>query len=504
MFKKILEKIKTIFKKIFKNKKRTIIILIVLLMVVPSLYNVITGKNKADNTAQIPTDTIQKRTLITSISATGSIVSSETQNIMTTLSGSQVKTVNVSIGDVVNIGDTICTFDTKTIQDNLNAAQKDINNINAQNSISMSNAQRSLTDTINSRNNVLDSTQKQINDSLNNYNATNVAIVQADAAVVAAKAEENRLSTIYYADPTNVKAKDEYEDAKAAREKAESAVADLQKAASGFLTAHQTAQSEYDKLVSAQNSAVTAAESAVKSTELSANTSTSAQQTQIRSYKEQLQKGVLTATTAGIVTAVNVKEGDIYAGSTIATIEGSENLIIEAEIDQYDISDIREGMKVYIKTDATRNEELQGIVTYTAPKATSASISATGTMSAGASTGSGDVTYKIKISLETPNDRLRLGMTARLSIITESKADVLSVPYDAVYDREDGTKFIKVKKENSEETEDIDVTVGMESNYYIEISSDKINEGMTVILPTVETDNSIESLVTSMGASGGM
>ena len=45
-----------------------------------------------------------------------------------------------------------------------------------------------------------------------------------------------------------------------------------------------------------------------------------------------------------------VKKGDLYSGSAIAVVEGCNEFIIEAEIDEYDIPDVEVGMKVLIKT----------------------------------------------------------------------------------------------------------------------------------------------------------
>ena len=47
------------------------------------------------------------------------------------------------------------------------------------------------------------------------------------------------------------------------------------------------------------------------------------------------------------------------------------------------------------------------------------------------------------------------------------------------------------------------VTVGMEGNYYTEVSSDELQEGMEVVIPS-EGVSSLEMLFRGMGAAGGM
>jgi hypothetical protein len=52
--------------------------------------------------------------------------------------------------------------------------------------------------------------------------------------------------------------------------------------------------------------------------------------------------------------------------------------------------------------------------------------------------------------------------------------------------------------------EEIDVNVGIEGSYYTEISSDKIKENMYVVVPEIETNNTIKELIQMMGAGAGV
>ena len=77
-------------------------------------------------------------------------------------------------------------------------------------------------------------------------------------------------------------------------------------------------------------------------------------------------------------------------------------------------------------------------------------------------------------------------MNAKLNIILEETADVLTVPYDAIQQDENGNGVIYAV----EHTENggviktaIPVTVGVEGDYYVEVSGD-IKEGMEISLPT--------------------
>lgn len=278
----------------------------------------------------------------------------------------------------------------------------------------------------------------------------------------------------------------------------------LEANASSLKAAYDGTVTAYNTAVSTANSSVASLQEGLASQELASSIGTQSQTTQIKELQKQLAEGNLTAGTSGTVTKVNVKAGDVYAGSSIATIEGCEDFIVEAEIDEYDIADIKTGMKVLIKTDATRDEELQGKIIYTAVSSTGSNIASTASMSTGMPAGT-NATYTVKISLDTPNDRLRLGMNAKLSIITEMKENVWAVPYDSVYTREDGTKYIEIaKNETGDEKEELNVQTGTEGSYYIEIISDKLKDGMKIVLPQVNAGDSIENLLEMMGADAGI
>ena len=85
------------------------------------------------------------------------------------------------------------------------------------------------------------------------------------------------------------------------------------------------------------------------------------------------------------------------------------------------------------------------------------------------------------------------------------KENIWTVPYDSVYTREDGTKYIEIaKNETGEEKEELDVQTGIEGSYYIEIISDKLKDGMKIVLPKINAGDSIENLLEMMGADAGI
>ena len=224
-------------------------------------------------------------------------------------------------------------------------------------------------------------------------------------------------------------------------------------------------------------------------------------QEQVTAIDERIKNGNVYSTMAGTVTAVNVTEGSTYTGQ-----------------------------KVMIKTEGTRDQELRGTVSFVSPKAGSTTSggglsdlsgllggmsSSVGDLSA-LTGGSSSADYLIRITMDDWNERLRLGMNAKLSIITEESPTAMAVPYEAVHEREDGTKYIEVIDEeatakNVDEKghtttvhKEIDVEVGIEGTYYVEILSDEVEEGMRVIVPAASGEETVDDLLNMIGSGVGV
>lgn len=292
--------------------------------------------------------------------------------------------------------------------------------------------------------------------------------------------------------------KAEYETAKAAYETAKSNQTTLESQLDAAKTSVDAAQSTYDNAVTERDNTnrsntntVRAQEENLASTRISNETNLDTKKDELKKYEEQLEKGNVTAKIDGVVTAVNVTAGNIYTGGDMVVVENDSSFLVKATVDEYDIGSLYTGMPVVIKTNATGEEELAGTITYISPKPEAKTTTTT--------TASSDVNYKVEVSVDSPNDKLRLGMTAKLSIILETKEDVLAVPYDAVTQTSDGQGTIEVVTEGSKEPKQISVTLGLDTDYYIEISSDEITEGMRVVIPSINTEASMPS----MGPMGG-
>ena len=210
--------------------------------------------------------------------------------------------------------------------------------------------------------------------------------------------------------------------------------------------------------------------------------STQSQEIAIQKMQNTLEDATITAPVSGVVTAVYAKVGEPGNG-LLFVVEDTQSLKINTKIKEYDVANIREGMSVVIKSDATGDQEISGTVTYIAPAAIK-------TEAGNTQTGGNDsnVEFEAEVQVNDPNCGLRIGMNTRLTVLLEEKQDVFGVPYDAVVEKADGSTVVyaAVEQQNSGKNSsyvvtEIPVTTGLETDFYIEISGGEVTPGMAVI-----------------------
>jgi len=447
---------KTIRKK-EKSKKKRIILAAVGIVVVILAVNISNGVRKAGEAMQeamvmMQTGEVSKRSLIKSVGATGKVISVNKKEISAGISNVEVASVLVEIGDTVTEGQELLYFDTADIEESLKNAKTNLNNASVRNNISAEEAARKVEDAQRNYDNQIKAAQDAIEDSeyvkvrdaLYNFDSYFSSLSEVEQ--MAKRAElENRLKA---AEP-----------------------------------AYEAAVESYENIVETQESTLASIKNSQTTTNLSLNTNN--EKNQVKLYEKQLSEGIVTAPIGGVVTAVNYEKGDTYMQGTLITIQDCGAFEVEAYIGEYDISDIEKGQKVLIKTDATGDTELEGTIVFVSPTAAS-------------TVSTGDVSYLVRISIDTPNERLRLDMSASLSIIIEQHENALTVPYNAVQEDEQGNTYVEVMEEDGTANK-VPVTVVMESNYYTEIKADSLTEGQKVRI----VENQSNGLFDLMGGRGG-
>jgi len=131
-----------------------------------------------------------------------------------------------------------------------------------------------------------------------------------------------------------------------------------------------------------------------------------------------LAKLSLVAPISGVVTKQEAKVGEaVTAGEVVVSILNPDSFEVEANIPEINIGKIKVGQKSTITLDAFPGENFSGEVFYIDPAETLID---------------GVVNYKIKVSFAENDPRLKNGLTANLSITTDSKDQVVAVPVYAI------------------------------------------------------------------------
>lgn len=456
----------------------------------------------------VRTVTLQKGTLEDSISATGTVQSSDVSNVTTDLKYT-VKTVNVQVGDSVEEGDVICTLDTSELEESIQKLQESLADAKAEAQKQYEKAQASLTEAeenVKSTYDDMKEAEDERDSAKSAYETAAAAVKGYQAEVDAANADlltklNARQAALDAYTAAGGTVDENGDPVTSATSEAASTAADLSALADALVKANgeyksaeqtlktaeanlQTAQSasNYTSLSSAYNQAQTAYEQAKTTYENAIKTSETAEESrdtalenynkagesdELEELQSQLEKCTLKAETSGKVTAVNATVGSAIEG-TAATIQDTDSLKISITIAEYDIDSVSEGMHAVITSDVI-DGEINGTLTQISPTASGG--------------GSSSSTFSAEVTVDDENSGLLIGTNAKVQIIQSTTEDVFTVPLDAIEEKEDGTSVIYVQsgEENGEPVfEEVQVVVGATNDYYAEVSGVDLEEGMVV------------------------
>ena len=152
--------------------------------------------------------------------------------------------------------------------------------------------------------------------------------------------------------------------------------------------------------------------------------------------KDDLEKTEYRAPVSGIVSRLNVKEGEIVVvgtmnnpGTVILTIADLSLMEVKAEVDETDVVQVAPGQKAKISVDALPDTSFAGTV---------ASVGSSG-RSSGRGTTDEAVNFEVKVRFDHADPRIKPGMTADVDIETQTHENVLTVPIQALVARSQAT-----------------------------------------------------------------
>ena len=555
-----MSKVKTVLGRVGgclgRHKKALIAVVLILAIAVAGLWYFRLRRPTMPVAVQggsyVRTVTLQKGTLDDSISASGTVESSDVSNVTTDLKYT-VKTVDVQVGDIVEAGDVICTLDTESLEKSIEKAKETLADSMAQAEKAYQKAQESLAEAQTNTSEAkteMDEAESAKNDAWSAYDSarSKVSSFQTEADNAAAQ-EESALSALNDAMAVAAEKQTAYNDAYGAwkTESDRQLAADYQPAdgdaekLAGLQTAMEEAQAQLEAATAAQTSAEaaykqaseqsqakqqalneaqntvgltglqtayqqaqsayeqaqTAYEQAVKNQETAQETcddalesyNKSSESDELTDLQEQLEQCTLTAETSGKVTAVNATVGSMIDGAA-ATIQNTDSLKVAITIPEYDIESVQVGMTARITSDVT-DKEVSGTLSQISPTATGG--------------GSSSSSFAAEVTIDDADSGLLIGTNAKVEIILSTTEDVFTVPLDAIGENEAGESVIYVQtgEEDGEPVfEEMAVTVGEQNDYYAQISGAELEEGL-VVRASADEDEATEELDTSAMMPGG-
>ena len=256
----------------------------------------------------------------------------------------------------------------------------------------------------------------------------------------------------------------------------DNAVAEAQRAVTA---AQEDLKNAQTALAAAQAAPTSDADGATASTDATANASavTSAQrnlasaQATLDQANAKAAERTVKAPSSGSIVELNAKvgatvtggmvmgEGDTSGGKQCMQIADLSKMKVTVQVGEKDIAKIAVGQSANVTYPAFPDIVSQGTVTAIASVANSDSNS-----------GGGSVTFNVDILIEAPDSRLKPGMTAEVSVVTEKLDDVVMVPTMALM-TEDG------------------------EHYYVNLATDSEGKKTRRVKVTVVTQNDNEAVV---------
>ena len=224
------------------------------------------------------------------------------------------------------------------------------------------------------------------------------------------------------------------------------------------------------------------------------NAQKSSAEVTVSTAKLALERTRIIAPISGTVVAIVVKQGQTVnaaqAAPTIVKIADLSTMLVKAEISEADVMNVVPGQNVSFTTLGAPNLPFQAVVREVEPAPTE--IVDSDTISSDSA-----IYYNGLLEVENPEGKLRIGMTAQVSIELGRAEDVLTVPAAAIKKDSEG-QYVEVFDRTTGTTARRTVEVGLNDKVKAEIRSG-LSEGDAVVTGTAVAARSSSSSSGRMG-----
>ncbi len=208
---------------------------------------------------------------------------------------------------------------------------------------------------------------------------------------------------------------------------------------------------------------------------------------QLQIAETNLKNTTLRAPFSGIVARVDIQPEEwVSSGTPVMRLLDTSRMFLNVGVDEVDVRYVEAGQEVIVTLEAYPELRLSGRVVEVGIVPDAAGQV---------------VIFPVKIELDDPDPRVKVGMSAEAEIVVEKAENVLIVPFEAVTVR-DGRNVVAKVTEAGVET--VEVVTGLTDGFLIEIK-EGLNEGDRILASNYELYRTLQGgSVNRSRVSGGL
>ena len=183
-------------------------------------------------------------------------------------------------------------------------------------------------------------------------------------------------------------------------------------------------------------------------------------ESELADAKEEWSNAEVKSPIDGVVTNIDVKEGDqVQIGLNLIEVKDVNSLKVLATINEFDAANLAEGDAVTIRRNADPSKDYHGSIVYLSPAGVRLN---------------GKTVFEVEVQVNDEDEYFKINNSVQMEIIVNAKEAVLAVPFEAVGDQE-GQKVLFVERDGVEVV--IPVELGVRGDYNVEVIGQDLNEG---------------------------
>ena len=475
-------------------KKKTILLSAAAVVLSLSISLLLTGaaaNNGRGSALAVRVISLEGQSFTEMVSVTGTVHSAQSTEIHSALNF-PMESVNVQVGDRVEMGDVLAVLDMSALEMSANQLEASLRSAQAAANQNLA-ATRSELET--ARRNIQTGSDPRIIEAHYGFSSATLAVqaaeIEIQSAEFAAIAARNNLSLAqrdlreyrrYHYPDRDYNDRDDPElnrlrdNVRLMQTLQNIAMNNIELAMSSLEMAENNLEAAREFYSSAQTlsaDAIVSLENHVEAAQISTNFEEL--RISIQNLRSDLARAEITSPISGTVTAVIAEEGALGVG-LLFVVQDTENLVIKTNISELDLATVSLGDEVHIRSDATGGEVFAGTLTRIAPTSIQTAH--------GVSNGFSVAEFECEITVNSRENGLRIGMNTRLSIVAGEREEVFKVPFQAIetISMGEGSVLIAMAQpDGSYMVERVLVDIGAESSRGVEISAPELYEGVLII-----------------------